>query len=70
MSTDVVRSTHELHSVRNQWWCFLMLGIALLVVGSFCIVEPLVPSLASVVVLGFLLLTAADYPSRQFFLGW
>jgi uncharacterized membrane protein HdeD (DUF308 family) len=58
MSNDFTRSEHELHSVRNQWWCFLLLGIALVVVGSFCIVEPLVPSLASVVVLGFLLITA------------
>ena len=50
--------THELHPVRNQWWCFLLLGIALVVVGSLCIIDPLVPSLASVVVLGFLLIAA------------
>jgi uncharacterized membrane protein HdeD (DUF308 family) len=50
--------THELHSLRNQWWCFLLLGIALVVLGSICIIEPLVPSLASVVVLGFLLMAA------------
>src|SRR5262249_42102857 len=49
---------HELHHVRNQWWCFLLLGIALVVVGSFCIADPFVPSLGSVVVLGFLLITA------------
>jgi uncharacterized membrane protein HdeD (DUF308 family) len=36
----------------------LVLGIALLVLGSFCIVDPLVPSLASVVVLGFTLMAA------------
>ncbi len=51
-------ATHELHPLRNQWWCFLLLGIALIVLGTFCVVEPLVPSLASVVVLGFLLLAA------------
>ncbi|MGA2255364.1 MAG: DUF308 domain-containing protein, partial [Thermoguttaceae bacterium] len=51
-------ATHELHPLRNQWWCFLLLGIALVVFGSFCIVEPLVPSLASVVILGFLLMAA------------
>lgn len=51
-------SSHELHSLRNQWWCFLMLGIALVVLGTICIVEPLVPSLASVVMLGFLLMAA------------
>ena len=47
---------HELHPLRNQWWCFLLLGIALVVLGSFCIIQPLVPTLASVVILGFLLM--------------
>ena len=51
-------TNHELHSIRNQWWCFLLLGLALVVVGTFCIADPLIPSLASVVVLGFLLLAA------------
>ena len=50
--------THELHPLRNQWWCFLLLGIALIVLGTICIIEPLVPSLASVVFLGFLLMAA------------
>src|SRR6187401_1811220 len=50
--------THELHSLRNQWWCFFLLGIALVVLGSICIAEPLVPSLASVIVLGFLMMAA------------
>ena len=50
--------THELHPLRDQWWCFLLLGIALVVLGSICIIEPLVPSLASVVALGFLLMAA------------
>ena len=50
--------SHELHPLRNQWWCFLLLGIALIVLGTICIIEPLVPSLASVVVLGFLLMAA------------
>lgn len=60
MSTDFTRSnpggTHELHPLRNQWWCFLLLGISMLALGSICIIEPLVPSLASVVFLGFLLI--------------
>ncbi len=51
-------STHELHPLRNHWWCFLLLGIALVVFGSICIIEPLVPSFASVVFLGFLLMAA------------
>ena len=48
--------THELHPVRNQWWCFLLLGIALVVLGSLCIIDPFVPTLASVFVLGFILI--------------
>ena len=62
MSTDSAPSnssdTHELHSLRNQWWWFLLLGIALVVLGSLCITDPLVPTLASVVILGFLLMAA------------
>ena len=46
---DVTPASHELHSLRNQWWCFLLLGLALFVVGSLCIVDPLIASLASVV---------------------
>src|SRR5215813_14078255 len=57
MSTDFAR-THELSHVRDQWWCFLLLGIALVLIGSFCIVDPFVPSLASVIVLGYLLVGA------------
>jgi uncharacterized membrane protein HdeD (DUF308 family) len=62
MSTISVPSdssgSHELHSLRNQWWCFLLLGIALIVLGTFCIVDPLIPTLASVIFLGFLLMAA------------
>lgn len=49
---------HELHSLRNQWWCFLLLGTALLLFGVFCIIDPFVASIASVVVLGFVLIAA------------
>lgn len=60
MSTVVAQSnsagTHELHPLRNQWWCFLLLGISLMVLGSMCIAEPLIPTLASVTFLGFLLI--------------
>jgi uncharacterized membrane protein HdeD (DUF308 family) len=60
MSTAATSSweTHELHHLRNQWWCFLLLGIALVVLGSLCIIDPFVPTLASVIVLGFLLMAA------------
>lgn len=47
---------HELHALRDQWWCFLLLGFSLVVLGSICIVEPLIASLASVIFLGFLLI--------------
>jgi uncharacterized membrane protein HdeD (DUF308 family) len=57
MSSEFAGS-HELSHVRNQWWCFLLLGIALVLIGSFCIVDPFVPSLASVIVLGYLLVGA------------
>ena len=55
LTSDSVQP-HELHPLRDQWWCFLLLGVGLVVLGSICIVEPLVPSLASVIFLGFLLL--------------
>jgi uncharacterized membrane protein HdeD (DUF308 family) len=62
MSADSAPSnasaTHELHPLRNQWWCFLLLGVALVVLGAVCISEPLIPTLASVVFLGFLLMAA------------
>ena len=47
---------HELHALRDQWWCFLLLGISLVVLGSICIVQPLIASIGSVLFLGFLLL--------------
>jgi uncharacterized membrane protein HdeD (DUF308 family) len=50
--------THELHPLRDKWWCFLLLGIALVVLGSLCIIDPLVPTLASVIFLGFALIAA------------
>jgi uncharacterized membrane protein HdeD (DUF308 family) len=55
-SSRVVSSlTHELHSLRDQWWCFLLLGISLMVIGVICIGSPLVASVASVMLLGYLL---------------
>jgi len=54
--TTVSELRHELHEVRDHWWAFLALGIALAVIGSMCIIHPLFASVASVVFLGFLLL--------------
>ena len=47
---------HELQALHKQWWCFLLLGISLIVFGSVCIVDPLIGSIASVLFLGFVLL--------------
>ncbi|QEG34970.1 HdeD family acid-resistance protein [Bythopirellula goksoeyrii] len=61
MSTDspavaATEKLHELHQLREHWWAFLALGIALIVIGSICIIHPCVASVASVVLFGFLLL--------------
>jgi uncharacterized membrane protein HdeD (DUF308 family) len=53
--------THELHPLRKYWWCFLLLGIALVVFGSLAIADPwitLFTSIVAVQVLGFLLLAS------------
>jgi len=55
-ATTASEMRHELHEVRDHWWAFLALGIALAVIGTICIVHPFFASLASVVFLGFLLL--------------
>ena len=47
---------HELHTLRDQWWCFLILGIALVVLGAIAIGSPIVATVPSVVLFGFLLL--------------
>ena len=49
---------HELHEIRDHWWAFLALGIALVIIGTICIVHPLMASVTSVVFLGFLLIAA------------
>src|SRR3979409_568904 len=47
---------HELQALHQQWWCFLLLGISLIVMGSICIVDPLIGSIASALFLGFVML--------------
>jgi uncharacterized membrane protein HdeD (DUF308 family) len=52
---------HELHPLRKYWWCFLMLGIALVVSGTLAIADPWVTfftTVAAVQILGFLLLAS------------
>ena len=51
-------SGHELHALRDQWWCFLAMGIALVVMGSLAITVPYIAGTAAVMVFGFLLLAA------------
>src|SRR6185503_19142113 len=47
---------HELQALHQQWWCFLLLGVSLIVMGSICIIDPLIGSIASVLFLGFVML--------------
>jgi len=52
---------HELEAHYKQWWCFLLLGITLVVLGSLAIADPFVTaftSFAAVLILGFLMLAA------------
>ncbi|HEX5472695.1 MAG TPA: HdeD family acid-resistance protein [Lacipirellulaceae bacterium] len=58
-SVDVPPSSilrHELEALHKHWWCFLLLGATLLVFGTLCIVDPLIGSVASILVLGFIVL--------------
>lgn len=59
MATEPIMMTgdrHELHSLRDQWWCFLLLGVALIVLGTAAICYPILFSVAATAIFGFLLL--------------
>ena len=49
-------AVEELQSLRRNWFWFLLLGILLIVVGMVAIAYPLAATVATVQVLGFLLL--------------
>jgi uncharacterized membrane protein HdeD (DUF308 family) len=52
---------HELEALHKQWWCFLLLGIALVVLGALAIADPFITSFttfAAVLILGFVLIAA------------
>jgi uncharacterized membrane protein HdeD (DUF308 family) len=49
---------HELHALRSQWWCFLAMGIALVILGVICITTPWLATIGSVVFFGFLMIAA------------
>jgi uncharacterized membrane protein HdeD (DUF308 family) len=56
LTTPAEYVRHELHEIREHWWAFLALGIALVLIGSLCIIYPFASSVGAVVALGFLLL--------------
>ncbi len=47
---------HELAHLQKQWWCFLALGITMVVLGTAAIAAPCVSSLVGIKLLGILLL--------------
>src|SRR5689334_10340031 len=47
---------HELEAIRGQWVWLLVLGIAMIVLGTFAIAAPLIASLATALTFGVLLL--------------
>jgi uncharacterized membrane protein HdeD (DUF308 family) len=52
---------HELQALHQQWWCFLLLGISLIVIGSICIASPLAMAFTTatvVLMIGFFMLAA------------
>src|SRR5438105_3119609 len=52
---------HELEALHQQWWCFLLLGMSLIVLGTLAIADPWITSFtsfAAVLILGFLLIAA------------
>lgn len=58
-STHVLPSFgHELHELREQWWCFLLMGISLVVLGSVAVASSFFATIAIVIFFGFLLLAA------------
>ncbi|WP_435008467.1 HdeD family acid-resistance protein [Tundrisphaera lichenicola] len=61
MNTDLDRPIvaalrHELGALRGNWFWFVILGIALVVLGSVALGSVVIASLATAVVIGFLLL--------------
>jgi uncharacterized membrane protein HdeD (DUF308 family) len=52
---------HELQALHKQWWCFLLLGMTLVILGTLAIADPFITSFtsfAAILILGFLLLAA------------
>lgn len=49
---------HELAAMKNEWWCFLLLGIFLVICGGVALVFPFLSSVSVVLVLGAMLLVS------------
>jgi len=49
---------HELQNLKEQWWCLLLLGISLAVLGTLAIGVPIFVSVATVIFLGAFMLVA------------
>jgi uncharacterized membrane protein HdeD (DUF308 family) len=52
---------HELEALHKHWWCFLLLGIAMVVLGTLAIADPWITAfagVAAVLILGFVLIAA------------
>jgi uncharacterized membrane protein HdeD (DUF308 family) len=49
---------HSLEGMRHDWWCFFLLGIAMVVLGTVAIGSSYVTSIVTVVMFGVLLLAA------------
>jgi uncharacterized membrane protein HdeD (DUF308 family) len=47
---------HELERLRKEWWWFLVLGILLVLLGTACIAVPVAATLATVAVIGVLMI--------------
>jgi len=47
---------HELTKMKSKWWCFLLLGILLVLCGTVAIVFPFLSSVSVVLVIGAMLL--------------
>lgn len=46
---------HELHALRDNWWWFLALGVALVVLGTIAIGSAVLATVAATILFGFLL---------------
>lgn len=49
---------HSLEALRQDWWCFFLLGVALIAIGSAAVGSSFVASVVTVVMFGILLLAA------------